>query len=31
MNSYQGLMLADVAMSLPLSVWMMKSFCDSVP
>ena len=25
MNSYQGLMLADVAMSLPLSVWMMKS------
>ena len=31
MNSYLGLMLADVAMSLPLSVWMMKSFCDSVP
>ena len=31
MNSYVGLMLADVAMSLPLSVWMMKSFCDSVP
>lgn len=31
MNSYAGLTLADVAMSLPLSVWMMKSFCDSVP
>lgn len=31
MNSYVGLMLADVSMSLPLSVWMMKSFCDTVP
>ena len=31
MNSYQGLMLADVAMSLPLSVWMMKSFFDTIP
>ncbi len=31
MNSYFGLALADVAMSLPLSVWMLKSFCDSVP
>lgn len=31
MNTYYGLALADVAMSLPLSVWMLKSFCDSVP
>jgi len=31
MNNYFGLALADVAMSLPLSVWMLKSFCDSVP
>lgn len=31
MNTYHGLSLADVAMSLPLSVWMLKSFCDSVP
>jgi len=31
MNSYLGLMLADVAMSLPLSVWMLMSFVDSVP
>ena len=31
MNSRFGLALADVAMSLPLSVWMLKSFCDSVP
>lgn len=31
MNTYLGLALADVAMSLPLSVWMLKSFCDSVP
>ena len=31
MNTYYGLSLADVAMSLPLSVWMLKSFCDSVP
>lgn len=31
MNSYVGLTLADVAMSLPLSVWMLKSFCDTVP
>lgn len=30
-NSYLGLILADVAMSLPLSVWMLKSFVDSVP
>ena len=30
-NSYIGLILADVAMSLPLSVWMLKSFVDSVP
>ena len=31
MNNYLGLALADVAMSLPLSVWMLKSFCDGVP
>lgn len=31
MNTYIGLILADVAMSLPLSVWMLKSFCDNVP
>lgn len=31
MNSYLGLALADVAMSLPLSVWMLKSFCDGIP
>lgn len=31
MNSYTGMILADVAMSLPLSVWILKSFCDSVP
>jgi len=31
MNSYIGLILADVAMSLPLSVWMLKSFVDAVP
>lgn len=31
MNTYPGLILADVAMSLPLSVWMLKSFVDSVP
>ena len=31
MNTYYGLSLADVAMSLPLSVWMLKSFCDGVP
>ena len=31
MNSYLGLILADVAMSLPLSVWMLKSFVDAVP
>ena len=31
MNTYLGLILADVAMSLPLSVWMLKSFVDSVP
>ena len=31
MNNFLGLALADVAMSLPLSVWMLKSFCDSVP
>lgn len=31
MNSYMGLALADVAMSLPLSVWMLKSFCDGIP
>lgn len=31
MNTYMGLILADVAMSLPLSVWMLKSFVDSVP
>ena len=31
MNTYHGLALADVAMSLPLSVWMLKSFCDGVP
>ena len=31
MNNRFGLALADVAMSLPLSVWMLKSFCDSVP
>lgn len=31
MNSYIGLVLADVAMSLPLSVWMLKSFVDAVP
>jgi len=31
MNTYTGLVLADVAMSLPLSVWMLKSFCDNVP
>ena len=31
MNTYIGLILADVAMSLPLSVWMLKSFCDGVP
>jgi len=31
MNNYLGLILADVAMSLPLSVWMLKSFVDSVP
>lgn len=31
MNTYAGLILADVAMSLPLSVWMLMSFVDSVP
>ena len=31
MNNYLGLVLADVSMSLPLSVWMLKSFVDSVP
>lgn len=31
MNNYLGLILADVAMSLPLSVWMLKSFCDGIP
>ncbi len=31
MNTYHGLALADVAMSLPLSVWMLKSFCDGIP
>lgn len=31
MNTHIGLTLADVAMSLPLSVWMLKSFCDGVP
>ena len=31
MNTYAGLTLADVAMSLPLSVWMLKSFADTVP
>lgn len=31
MNNYLGLILADVAMSLPLSVWMLKSFADGVP
>ena len=31
MNNYAGLTLADVAMSLPLSVWMLKSFADTVP
>ena len=31
MNTYAGLTMADVAMSLPLSVWMLKSFCDGVP
>ena len=31
MNNFLGLALADVAMSLPLSVWMLKSFCDGVP
>lgn len=31
LNTYRGLIFADVAMSLPLSVWMLKSFCDSIP
>ena len=31
MNTHIGLTFADVAMSLPLSVWMLKSFCDGVP
>lgn len=31
MNTHIGLTLADVAMSLPLSVWMLKSFCDGIP
>jgi multiple sugar transport system permease protein len=30
-NSYWGLILADVSMSLPLAVWMLKSFFDGVP
>jgi multiple sugar transport system permease protein len=30
-NSYAGLILADVSMSLPLAIWMLKSFFDGVP
>jgi|LSQX01.2.fsa_nt_gb multiple sugar transport system permease protein len=30
-NNYLGLILADISMSLPLAIWMLKSFFDSVP
>lgn len=30
-NTYPGLILADITMSLPLAVWMLKSFFDHVP
>jgi len=30
-NNYLGLILADISMSLPLAIWMLKSFFDTVP
>jgi multiple sugar transport system permease protein len=30
-NTYQGLILADISMALPLAIWMLKSFFDAVP
>ena len=30
-NNYAGLVLANVSMSLPLAIWMLKSFFDGVP
>ncbi len=31
LNTYQALILAFTAFSLPFSIWMMKGFCDTVP